>query len=126
MLREQSRNYELAARSTGGIFSGGQFDDVISQEESVLLYMIVEHFKNHDPVPVYQRFREQGRLAPIGLEYVSSWVDEKLDRCFQLMETDDRRLLDEWISNWSDLAEFEVVPVISSSEAAARVDSAVS
>jgi Protein of unknown function (DUF3303) len=87
-----------------------------------LLYLIVEHFKNHDPVPVYQRFRERGRLAPDGLSYVSSWVDEKLDRCFQLMETDDRRLLDEWISNWSDLAEFEVVPVISSSEAAARVE----
>lgn len=86
-----------------------------------MLFMIVEHFKNHDPVPVYQRFRERGRLAPGGLSYVSSWVDEKLDRCFQLMETDDRRLLDEWISNWSDLADFEVVPVISSAEAASRV-----
>lgn len=88
-----------------------------------MLFMIVEHFKNHDPVPVYQRFRERGRLAPEGLRYVSSWVDEKLDRCFQLMETDDRRLLDEWISNWSDLADFEVAPVISSDEAAARVSS---
>ena len=83
--------------------------------------MIVEHFKNHDPKPVYQRFRERGRLAPEGVHYVSSWVDEKLDRCFQLMETEDPGLIDEWISNWSDLVEFEVVPVISSSEAASRV-----
>jgi len=82
-----------------------------------LLYIIVEHFKNQDPVPVYRRFRERGRLAPEGLQYVSSWVDEKLDRCFQLMETSDRKLIDEWIANWSDLVEFEVYPVISSKEA---------
>jgi hypothetical protein len=83
--------------------------------------MIVELYKNHDPQPVYARFRERGRLAPDGVRYVSSWVDEKLDRCFQLMETEDRRLIDEWISNWSDLVDFEVVPVISSSEAAEAV-----
>ena len=62
--------------------------------------MIVEHFKNRDPVPVYQRFRDRGRLAPEGLRYVSSWIDEKLERCFQLMETSDPKLLDEWIANW--------------------------
>jgi hypothetical protein len=83
--------------------------------------MIIEHFKNQDPVPVYQRFRERGRLAPEGLRYVSSWVDEKLERCFQLMETDDRKFIDEWISNWNDIVEFEVYPVISSKEAAERV-----
>lgn len=86
-----------------------------------LLYLIIEHFKNNDPVPVYRRFREQGRLAPQGLQYVSSWVDEKLERCFQLMETEDRHLLDEWFLNWNDLVEFEVYPVISSDEAAERV-----
>jgi hypothetical protein len=86
-----------------------------------LLYMIVEHFRNRDPVPVYRRFSDRGRLAPEGLSYVSSWVDEKLERCFQLMETDDRRLLDEWIANWNDLVEFEVYAVMSSSEAAELV-----
>ena len=83
--------------------------------------MVIEHFKNRDPVPVYRRFRDRGRLAPEGLRYVSSWVDEKLERCFQLMETEDPGLLDEWIVNWSDLVEFEVYPVISSNEAAERV-----
>lgn len=83
--------------------------------------MIVEQFKNQDPVPVYRRFRNRGRLAPEGLQYVSSWVDEKLERCFQLMETADRKLLDEWISNWSDIIEFEVYPVISSQQATERV-----
>lgn len=86
-----------------------------------MLYMIVECFKNQDPVPVYRRFRDRGRLAPEGLKYVSSWVDEKLERCFQLMETDDRKLLDEWIAEWSDIVEFEVYPVISSKEAAEKV-----
>ena len=86
-----------------------------------MLYLIIENFRNKDPVPVYRRFRDQGRLAPEGLRYVSSWVDEKLERCFQLMETDDPHLLDEWLGRWSDLVEFEVIPVISSNEAAERV-----
>ena len=86
-----------------------------------MLYMIVEHFRNGDPVPVYRRFRERGRLMPEGVNYVSSWVDEKLERCFQLMEADDARLLDEWVANWNDVADFEIYPVISSSEAAERV-----
>jgi Domain of unknown function (DUF3303) len=88
-----------------------------------LLYMIIEHFKNQDPVPVYRRFQDRGRLSPEGLRYISSWVDEKLERCFQLMETENRKHLDEWVGNWSDLVEFEVYPVISSKEAAERVSS---
>lgn len=86
-----------------------------------MLYMIIEHFKNQDPVPVYRRFRDRGRLAPAGVQYVSSWVDEKLERCFQLMEAESRQLIDEWIVNWNDLVEFEVYPVISSNEAAERM-----
>ena len=85
-----------------------------------MLYMVVEHFKNGDAAPVYRRFRERGRLAPEGLVYVSSWVDESMRRCFQLMETDDRALLDRWISNWQDLVDFEVFPVMTSAAAAAR------
>ena len=61
------------------------------------LYMVIERFKNGDAVPVYRRFRDQGRLAPEGLFYVSSWVDTKLERCYQVMETDNPLLLDEWI-----------------------------
>ncbi|HEY1340533.1 MAG TPA: DUF3303 family protein [Bryobacteraceae bacterium] len=81
--------------------------------------MIVERFK--DAPAVYRRFRERGRMAPEGLTYVSSWVDDKVERCFQLMETDDARLLDEWMANWKDLVDFEVYPVITSQEAAARI-----
>jgi hypothetical protein len=76
----------------------------------------------HGPGPVYARAAERGRMLPRGLAYVESWIDERsLDRCFQLMETEDRRLFDRWIANWKDLVEFEIVPVISSAEAAARV-----
>lgn len=57
-------------------------------------YMVVEHFKNKDAVAVYRRFRDRGRLIPEGLHYVESWVDENLERCFQVMETGDRRLLE--------------------------------
>ena len=83
--------------------------------------MVVEHFRNGDPVPVYRRFRERGRMLPDGLAYVSSWVDRQLRRCYQLMETDDPALLDEWIARWNDLADFEVHPVMTSQEAADRV-----
>lgn len=88
-----------------------------------MLYMVIEHFKNQDPVPVYRRFRSCGRLAPEGLTYISSWVDQKLERCFQLMEADDRKDLETWIASWSDLVEFEVYPVMSSNEAAEIVSS---
>jgi len=96
---------------------------IVSLGGTALLYMIVERFKNQDPVPVYRRFRERGRLAPEGLQYLSSWVDEKLETCFQLMETADRKLVDDWIANWSDLVEFEVYPVITSQEATERISS---
>ena len=81
--------------------------------------MVVERF-THGARPVYERAAERGRLLPPGLEYVESWVDEDLSRCFQLMETDDPVLFDAWIAEWGDLAEFEVVPVIGSAEAAER------
>ena len=83
--------------------------------------MIVEHFKHQDAAPVYQRFCESGRLAPDGLTYISSWVDDQFQRCFQLMETDDRNLLDEWIANWNDLVDFEIFPVLTSAEAATKI-----
>jgi Protein of unknown function (DUF3303) len=84
--------------------------------------MVVEHYRN-GPEPVYRRAAERGRMLPEGLHYVDSWIvdDERLDRCFQLMETDDPSLFDEWFAQWSDLGEFEVVPVIDSAVAAARV-----
>jgi Domain of unknown function (DUF3303) len=85
------------------------------------LYMVIETFRNGDAVPVYRRFRDRGRLAPEGLTYVSSWVSEKLDRCYQLMETEDRSLLESWMANWSDIVEFEVHCVISSKEATERI-----
>lgn len=86
-----------------------------------MLYMVIEHFRNGDAVPVYQRFRDHGRLAPEGLRYVSSWVTEDLRRCFQVMECDDPALLHEWTSRWADLVDFEIVPVVTSAEAAATV-----
>jgi Domain of unknown function (DUF3303) len=83
--------------------------------------MVVETF-THGPEPVYARAAERGRMLPDGLVYVDSWIDERtLDRCFQLMETDDPGLFDEWIAQWADLAAFEIVPVIHSTEAARRV-----
>jgi hypothetical protein len=82
-----------------------------------VLYMIVERFKTSGAIEVYRRARDRGRLMPTGLEYVSSWVDFEFTQCFQIMRTEDKALLDEWMSHWSDLVDFEVVPVQTSAEA---------
>jgi hypothetical protein len=84
------------------------------------LYMVVEHFEGGDAAPIYDRFRARGRLAPDGLVYVASWVNLERGCCFQLMETADPRLIDEWTAQWHDLVDFEVHPVVTSAEAAAR------
>ena len=79
-------------------------------------FMVIERFRDRDAKAVYRRFRDHGRMAPDGLRYVGSWIETNFDRCFQIMECDDARLLQEWIANWSDLVEFEVVPVVSSEQ----------
>ena len=84
-------------------------------------YMVIEHFRGGNAKPVYERFREHGRMAPDGLVYLASWVDEGLTRCWQVMETDDPILLEDWMTQWRDLVDFEVYPVLDSAEAAERV-----
>lgn len=84
-------------------------------------FVIIEKFRGGDPVPVYRRFRDRGRLAPEGLRYIASWVTEDLTRCYQVMECDEPRLVYEWIANWQDIVDFEVIPAMTSAEAAAAV-----
>lgn len=83
-----------------------------------MLFMIVEHFRPGRAPEIYRRFRDRGRLAPEGLRYVSSWVDLKFERCFQIMEADSEGLFRDWTANWEDLIDFEIVAVRTSSEAA--------
>jgi hypothetical protein len=82
-----------------------------------MLFLIIEHFKDANPVPVYRRFRDQGRMMPPGLSYVSSWVTQDLAHCYQIMECETRGPLDEWLGKWSDLIDFEVLPVMTSATA---------
>ena len=85
-----------------------------------MLYMVIEHFKGN-AAAIYERFREKGRMMPDGVHYVDSWIEQNYDRCFQIMETEDPALFDEWFANWNDLVDFEVVPVISSKEARDKI-----
>ena len=86
-----------------------------------MLFHVIERYRDGDPGPVYARFREHGRMAPDGVEYVASWVTDDLGTCFQVMEAETREALDAWIERWSDLVDFEVEHVITSAEAASRV-----
>ena len=81
-----------------------------------MLFMVIERFKDRNAKDVYRRFRDQGRGAPEGLRYVGSWIEANFDRCFQLMERDDARLLQRWVAFWGDLIEFEITPVVPSAE----------
>jgi len=87
-----------------------------------MLFMVVERFRDRDAKAIYRRFREKGRMAPDGLKYVGSWIEANFDRCFQLMECDDAALLQDWLLNWSDLVECEIVPVVPSADTKALVE----
>ena len=84
-------------------------------------YMIIERFRDGNAIPVYRRFRDRGRLASEKLKYVASWVTKDLARCYQIMECDDRALLDAWMAQWSDLVDFEVEEVMTSADAVAKI-----
>jgi hypothetical protein len=87
-----------------------------------MLFMIIERFPNQDAVPVYRRVRDAGRSLPEGLTYIGSWIEPNFDRCFQLMECDDLRLLQEWVLGWRGSGvTFEIVPVVPSAETRAVV-----
>ena len=86
-----------------------------------MLFMVIERFKNRDAKAVSRRFRDRGRGAPPGLQYVGSWIEANFDRCFQLMECADARLLQQWVMRWQDLIEFEFVPVVPSKDTAETV-----
>ena len=86
-----------------------------------MLFMVIERFRGQDALSVYRRVRERGRLIPEGVEFVDSWVSADLGRCFQLMRCEDVALLQRWIAGWTDLVEFEVVPVTPGTETSASL-----
>ena len=81
-----------------------------------MLFMVIERFKNSDPKPVGERFQRSGRMLPEGLTYHASWVDSKGTSCFQIMEAAHLELLNTWVSYWDDLVDFEIVPVLTSTD----------
>jgi hypothetical protein len=81
-----------------------------------MLFMVIEQFRNADPLPVRQRFLERGRMLPDGVTYHASWIDPARARCYQIMEADDRHAFDPWMRQWADVVEFEVIPVLSSAD----------
>ncbi|HVX24949.1 MAG TPA: DUF3303 family protein [Parafilimonas sp.] len=83
--------------------------------------MVIEKYKQGKVEEVYKRFEQKGRLMPEGLKYINSWISEDVSTCYQLMETDDIEIFQRWISNWNDLVDFEIIPVITSRQAKEKV-----
>jgi hypothetical protein len=90
-------------------------------ERCVMLFMVIEQFKNRSVRQVYRRARQKGRMLPEGLHYINSWVATDFNRCFQLMETEDPTLFRKWTAHWEDLVEFEIISVVSSEEASKAI-----
>jgi len=86
-----------------------------------MLYMIVERFQSGKAKALYERFEEKGRMLPEGVHYINSWIDEQVSVCFQVMESDTKEKLQQWIDQWNDLADFEIIPVITSAEAKGKI-----
>jgi Protein of unknown function (DUF3303) len=91
--------------------------DTPAARGKAMLYLVIERFKEGAAPEIYRRFHEKGRMMPDGLDYLSSWIDLDFKICWQLMQTEDFALFDQWIGNWRDLMDFEVVPVRTSAEA---------
>lgn len=87
-----------------------------------MLFMVIEHYKDQNAIAVYKRAKEKGRMLPDGLRYVDSWVEANFDRCFQLMESENLNLFQQWIIRWQDLVEVEIIPVVTSKEAAQNIN----
>jgi hypothetical protein len=86
-----------------------------------MLYMIIERFHADKVKELYKRFDEKGTMMPEGVTYVNSWINEDITVCYQVMEATSIAHLHEWIANWNDLVDFEIIPVISSAEAKNRL-----
>lgn len=83
--------------------------------------MIIEKFHANKIIEIYSRLEEKGRLMPDRLKYINSWINEIIEICFQVMETESEDKLYEWIDNWKDLTNFEVIRVINSAIAKKKV-----
>ncbi len=83
-----------------------------------MLFMVIERFRSGNPLAVGERFQRLGRLMPenLGLTYVTSWMATGGDSCYQVMQAPDRAALDPWLASWTDLVDFEVVPITPSAE----------
>ncbi len=81
-----------------------------------MLFMVIERFKHESIKLIGERFRRDGRMLPEGVTYHASWMDSSGVRCFQLMEAPNPEALTPWIGCWDDLIDFEIVPVLTSSD----------
>jgi len=85
-------------------------------------YLVIENYKPGKTKDIYDRFALKGRMLPTGVEYVDSWIEENLQKCYQIMRSESLEKIDEWIACWNDLVDFEVIPVLSSAEVAEKMN----
>lgn len=61
---------------------------------------------------VRPRFKETGAPPPPGVDMLGRWHNAAGNGGFFLVETDDPVALARWLQEWTDVIDFEVVPVV--------------
>jgi len=84
-----------------------------------MLYMVIKTYWPGAKDQIDARLEQEGRMLPRGLRHVGSWLEQGGNRCFDLMETEDKKLFSQWTAKWRDLFEFRIIPVEESHGAAA-------
>lgn len=85
-------------------------------------YLVIEKYQSGKTEAIYQRFAAKGRMLPQGVQYIDSWVEENLQKCYQIMESDHLESLQEWVDKWNDLVDFEIIPVLSTKEVQQKIN----
>ncbi|ESZ25455.1 MULTISPECIES: DUF3303 family protein [unclassified Mesorhizobium] len=84
-------------------------------------FIVIEDFTGCDRKEIYRHFGERGTLKPDALVVHHSWIAADMSRCFLLVEADDVTLLQRWVIEWSDLVEFEIIPVATNKDMVAAL-----
>jgi len=109
------------ARTCSAGYSSLEARGVSNNKDDPMTFMIIEHFHPQRVKALYERLDREGRVLPPGINYLNSWIDESVSTCYQVMEAPSLEQLSAWTKRWEDYADFEIIPVIDSQTAKARV-----
>ena len=80
-------------------------------------FMVTFPLTHHRYRERVSRFLEAGAPPPAGVTLLGRWFTASHSKGFMLAETTDPKLLFKWTSEWADLVDFQIEPVVTDEEA---------